>query len=54
MVLRWYTTDCLRDVALIRPGEGSRDAVQTWYHTPFIDHLRKAFPEGEGGCEADE
>ena len=33
----------------LTPGEGSRDVVQTWYHAPFIDHLRKAFPEGEGG-----
>ena len=58
----WDTADSVRDVALIRPGlsratfppgEGSANAVQTWYHVPLIDH-KKAFPEGEGGCEADE
>ena len=50
--LCWYMADSLRDVALIRPG--LRPA-----HLPPRGRLcqggttKKAFPWGEGGCEAD-
>ena len=57
--LRWCMTDSVRQVALIRPGfrrptfppgEGSAYAVQLCKVVP----PKKAFPEGEGGREADE
>ncbi len=58
----WYLftdTPSICGVALIRPGssratfplgEGSVDAIQLYRVVP----PQKAFPWGEGGCEADE
>ena len=61
--LRWCTTDSVRQVALIRPGltpgppspSGKALPTQCKLGTMFLlSTTQKAFPEGEGGREADE
>ena len=48
-VLRWYTTECLRDVALIRPGfagppSPSGKALSTRYNFAEQYHPKKPSP----------
>ena len=57
--VRWYTAECLREVALIRPSvrtgapSPSGKALLTRYNFAGWYHLKKPSPGGEGGREAD-
>ncbi len=64
-VLRWYTTNSLSSVALIRPSVRTgapspqgKALTSTVYHKKYnfinLYHVNRAFPWGEGGREADE
>ena len=61
--VRWYTSDSVRKVALIRPGLSRATFPQgkalggTVYHRKMqhfnLYSVARAFPEGEGGRKAD-